>query len=74
MRVRTTEAFREAFAALPSDVQRLARKSYRLWKANPRHPGLQFKRVHTAEPIYSVRIGLHYRALGLREGGMMLWF
>lgn len=37
--------------------------------------GLQFKRVHPSEPIYSVRIGRSWRALGLqRDSDQMLWF
>jgi hypothetical protein len=36
---------------------------------NPSAKGLYFKRVPgTVEPLYSVRIGLKYRALGLLEG------
>jgi hypothetical protein len=32
------------------------------------------KRVHEHNPIYSVRIGLHYRALGLKEDDTIIWF
>ena len=74
MESRTTEGFRKAFAKLPDEIRRLARKNYRLWRNNPNHPSLQFKNVHPSEPIYSVRIGLHYRAVGLREGDTMIWF
>ncbi len=74
MESRTTEGFRKAFAKLPDEIRRLARKNYRLWRDNPDHPSLQFKNVHPSEPIYSVRIGLHYRAVGLREGDAMNWF
>jgi hypothetical protein len=27
----------------------------------------------TSRPIYSVRIGLEYRAIGVREGDTMIW-
>jgi hypothetical protein len=30
--------------------------------------------VHPSRPIYSVRIGIHYRALGVREGDDIVWF
>lgn len=74
MRSRTTPEFWECYAALPADVRRLAVKAYRLWRESHRHPGLHFKRVHSAEPIWSIRVGVHYRALGLMDGEMVTWF
>ena len=74
MKSRTTEDFRKAFSKLPEEIRRLAKRNYRLWRENPNHPSLQFKKVHPSEPIYSVRIGLHYRAVGLLEEDTMIWF
>jgi hypothetical protein len=71
---RTTARFRRAFAALEPEVQERARHAYRVFRANPRHPGLRLKRVHPTRPVYSARIGLGYRALGLLEGDTMVWF
>jgi len=45
MRSRTTRSFREAFRALPPEVQERARRAFRLWRDNPDLPGLRFKRV-----------------------------
>ena len=45
-----------------------------LFKANPNHPSLRFKRVHSTEPIYSVRININYRAVGVSEKGEIVWF
>ena len=42
--------FRKLFAALPPDVQRKARKNYKLWRENPAHPSLDFKKTHTRRP------------------------
>ncbi len=42
-----------------------ARKAYRLFRDNSQHPSLQFKKVHSREPIDSVRVSLGYRAAGL---------
>lgn len=70
----TTAGFRKAFSELPEPIQRQAREAYRLFQDNPQHPGLWFKRVHASRPIYSVRIGLHYRALGVRDGDTVVWF
>jgi hypothetical protein len=68
-----TDDFLACFAKLPDQVKEQARKAYRLWKANPQHPGLQFKRVSQLDPLYSVRIGRSWRALGLLEQGSISW-
>lgn len=41
---------------------------------DPAHPSLQFKRVHAKEPIYSVRVGLGWRAVGVRSDDTVVWF
>jgi hypothetical protein len=41
---------------------------------DPKHPSLQFKKVHPSRPIYSVRISLNYRALGTKDGDTVVWF
>ena len=74
MNSRTTERFRKAFQRLPPHVQRQARAAYRLWKQDPFHSSLQFKQIHSREPIYSVRIGLGWRALGIRSDDTVIWF
>lgn len=61
------------FARLPDDVKAKARKNYRLWKADPSHPGVQFKRIHTAEPLYSARVGIDWRAVWLLENDLITW-
>jgi hypothetical protein len=55
-------------------VRRQARAAYRLFRDNPRHPSLQFKKVHASLPIYSARISSDYRAVGALTGGMIVWF
>jgi len=71
---RRTRRFREAFAELPNEVKERARNAYRLFRDNPHHPSLRFKRVHPTDPIYSVRIGLGYRAVGVIEGDTIYWY
>jgi hypothetical protein len=71
---RRTPRFKKAFEALPSDVQELARAAFRQFLADPAHPSLRFKQVHTSAPIYAARVGIHYRALAVREGDTLLWF
>jgi len=69
-----TSKFRKAFRNLPQEEQKLARRAYRLFIKNPRHPSLQFKPINSARSIYSVRISLNYRALGSRDGDEIIWF
>ncbi len=69
-----TPAFREAFGRLPAPIQRRAREAYRVFAANPSHPGLNLKKVQDDPPIVSVRISRSYRALGVRRGGLTVWF
>jgi hypothetical protein len=66
--------FRQQLARLPAEVQEQATRAYALWRSNPYHNSLQFKRVSQRQPIYAVRIGLSYRALGLREADHLYWF
>jgi hypothetical protein len=70
----TTRDFHRLFAALPRQVQSQARQSYRLFMQNPLHPGLHFKRVYDDPPMYSARVGISYRAVGVREGDTITWF
>ena len=74
MKSRTTDRFRRGFSRLPSDVQEQARRVYRLWRQAPKHPSLQFKRIHSLDPIYSVRIGIHWRALAVVRDDRAVWF
>jgi hypothetical protein len=69
-----TDRFWKAFSLLPVRIQRQAAKAYAQWQNDPSHPGLHFKCVHQAKAVYSVRIGISYRALGRRHGEEMIWF
>ncbi len=74
MNSRTSERFRRLYAALPADAQRQARDAYQLFKQNPRHGSLQFKRINPADPsLYSARVGAHYRAIGKPVGDIVYW-
>jgi hypothetical protein len=68
----TSSGFWALYGKLPQEIQELADKSYALLKANPRHPSLQLKRI---EELWSVRVGQHYRALGIDapEGIQWIW-
>lgn len=74
MNSRTTRTFRELFAALPAHVQEQARAAYQIFRQNPAHPGLNFKKVHNDPPTYSARVGISYRAVGGFDGDTIVWF
>jgi hypothetical protein len=52
-------------------VQRLADAYYALLRADPRHPSLHFKRVGR---LWSVRVGIGYRALAVDSEDGTVWF
>jgi hypothetical protein len=66
--------FRGNFARLPSRIQQQARRAYRLFKTDPSHPGLEFKKLPPHQDIWSVRVTNDYRAIGQRQGESMVWF
>jgi hypothetical protein len=74
MKSRTVPNFWKWFYQLPPHIQHKTYQTYRLWQTNPSANSLRFKRVSETEPIYSVRIGSGYRALGLLEGDTIYWY
>lgn len=74
MKSYTTEKFWKAYQNLSVHVQRKARETYRLWQQNPYHPSLQFKQIHPTKPIFSVRISIDWRTVGVRDSDIMIWF
>jgi hypothetical protein len=51
MNSRTTRQFRALLSSLPAHVRQQARLAYRLFRQNPSHPGLRFKKVHDDPPF-----------------------
>ena len=64
MKSRRTKRFRELSRQLPREVQLDLYDAYRQFKRDAYYPGLHFKCVDQKQRLYSVRIGLHYRAIG----------
>ena len=58
------------YDALPPDVRAVADKNYELLRTNPRHPSLHFKRIGK---LWSVRAGIHHRALGTEVSDGIMW-
>ncbi len=75
MKSSVTKSFRKRLNQLPKSVQEQAEKTYDLWREDPYHNSLQFKRVSQRQPIYSARISLNYGVLGLlEEDNHIYWF
>ncbi|HAX76216.1 MAG TPA: hypothetical protein DCY88_10350 [Cyanobacteria bacterium UBA11372] len=75
MKSSVTKGFRKQLNQLPASVQEQAAKAYALWREDPYHSSLQFKRVSQRQPIYSVRVSISYRVLGLIElENHIYWF
>jgi mRNA-degrading endonuclease RelE of RelBE toxin-antitoxin system len=75
MKSRRNRRFRDLLRLLPSDIRKQALAAYQLFLADPFHPSLQFKRVGKNNPVWSARVGLDYRVLGLRDSDDEIeWF
>jgi hypothetical protein len=63
--------FWRLYRQLSPEVRALADKNFQLLKADPKHPSLHFKKIGR---LWSVRVGAHYRALGLDKSEGVVWF
>ncbi len=69
------DSYWKNFDELPEDVRKLAEKNYKLWQKHPTHASLRFKQVHKTMPIFSFRVGLRYRTLGVQTPDEKIaWF
>ncbi|MEW6713321.1 MAG: hypothetical protein AB1403_26105 [Candidatus Riflebacteria bacterium] len=74
MNHRTLPRFWQHYQQLPKEVQQLADKNFDLLKSDPHHPSLHFKKVDDGRKLWSVRVGLQYRALGREKPDGIVWF
>lgn len=74
MKSATVPSFWERYNKLDSEIKSKAKKAYRLWAEDHFHPSLRFKCINRSENIWSVRITLGYRALGVMDKGTVTWF
>jgi hypothetical protein len=63
--------FWDCYGKLPDNVRSLADKNFSLLKENPHHPSLHFKQIGR---YWSVRVGIHHRALAVQIGQDLIWF
>ena len=71
---KATQDFWKEYNALSNSLKKLSKKAYQLFKDNPSHPSLQFKKVNSDPDVYSVRITVHYRALCVKQDDTFIWF
>ena len=74
MKSETLPTFWELYRKLDDRTRRQAQQSFRLWFENPFHPSLHFKVVNAHARVWSVRIGISYRALGTWDGETVTWY
>jgi len=70
----TNNSFWKLYKKLPQNIREIAKKQYKLFASDPYHASLHFKRVHSTRPIYSARITRNYRAVGILEDNIIVWF
>jgi hypothetical protein len=79
MKHTATPDFSYHYRQLPDEIQVLAvrvaaprgNRSYEFLKQDSRYPSLHFKKVGQ---FWSVRVGIHYRALAVEENDEIAWF
>jgi hypothetical protein len=59
------------YRSLTAEIRQLADKDFALLKQDPHHPSLRLKKVGI---YWSVRVGLHYRAIAKDRGEGLVWF
>lgn len=59
-----------AYRKLPEEIRRIADKNFELMKVDPRHPSLRLKKIG---PLWSVRVGLQWRALAKERQEGLIW-
>jgi hypothetical protein len=74
MKSLTNDNFWKCYADLPQDIRRQAREAYAFFEKDAYYPSLHFKRIHSTRPIFSARMSMDYRAVGLIDGDEITWF
>ena len=67
---RATPRFWTDYENLPEAIRELADKNFKLLKADPRHPSLQFKKIGN---FWSARVGIAHRVLAIEDGEDFIW-
>ncbi len=60
--------------ALAKDIQKKAQQQYKLFKENPYHSSLDFKKIQRKKTYHSIFISEHWQAIGVEEDDTIIWF
>ncbi|GMT49267.1 MAG: hypothetical protein IEMM0008_0806 [bacterium] len=60
--------------ALAKNVQKKAQKQYKLFKENPYHSSLDFKKIQRNKTYHSISISENWRAIGVEKEDTIIWF
>lgn len=63
--------FWKCYHRLPAHIRKLADENFSLLKGDPRHPSLRLKKIGRH---WSVRVGDHYRAVGVESPQGIAWY
>jgi hypothetical protein len=74
MKSATLPTFWDNYEKLSPDIRARAKKAFCLWSDDPFHPALRFKCINRPENIWSVRVTLGYRAIGVMDNDTITWF
>ena len=69
----TLPRYWKCYHALSTEVRKVADVQFARLKEDPQHPSLHFKKVGRHKQLWSVRVGLHHRALGLDKPEGVVW-
>lgn len=70
----TLPSFWKAYGLLNEQTRRRTKRAYQLWVDNPFHPSLHFKCINSQENIWSARVTLSVRAVGVMDDDTVTWF
>lgn len=71
---KATRKFWKLYKDLTANQQEQAKATYKQFKKDPYYPSLHFKQVHSTQPIFSARISLDHRAIGVLKNNQIVWF
>ena len=71
---RTRRSFWSLYDKLDGNTKAAARRTYELFRENPEHGSLRFKKLGGYPDVWSVRINEQYRAVGRKQGDTVVWF
>ena len=70
---RATPAFWRAFDRLSNTDQLASRRAHQQFVGDPTHNSLHFKKLGGYENLWSVRVTISIRAVGVRDGDTIIW-